>query len=291
LTDLALDVHEFAPSEPVATHPPGSGSICVERVGPRCVVTHAFATSPLRLLMPRNHGNSAWIYTSTYGGGLVDGDAVGLDISVGEGARMLLATQAATKVYRSPCGTSVECAAAVRTGGLLVAAPDPVVCFAGSFYRQRQTFDLEGTAGLVCVDWFSSGRHATGERWQFDCYQSRIAVRRNSRLVMVDAISLDKKDGNSAGNLAQRMDRFEVMLMAAVFGPSLERYAAELVSRVNALPVTSRADLLIGASAIPGEGCVLRMAGISVENVGRAARDYLSFVPALLGDDPWSRKW
>jgi urease accessory protein len=287
LTDLAVDVDELAPSGPVPTRPPGSGSICVERVGTRCVVTRAFATSPLRLLMPRNHGNSAWIYTSTYGGGLVDGDAVGLDISVGEGARVLLATQAATKVYRSPRGTSVECAAAVGTGGLLVAAPDPVVCFAGSSYRQRQTFDLDGTAGLVCVDWFSSGRHATGERWQFDCYESRIVVRRNSRLVMVDAVSLDKKDGN----LAARMGRFEVMLMAVVLGLSLERYAAELVSQVNALPVTSRADLLIGGSAIPGEGCVLRIAGISVERVGRAARDYLSFVPALLGDDPWSRKW
>jgi hypothetical protein len=33
------------------------------------------------------------------------------------------------------------------------------------------------------------------------------------------------------------------------------------------------------------------MIGTSVEAVGRAAREYLRFVPALLGDDPWSRKW
>ena len=31
---------------------------------------------PLRLLTPANHGHAAWVYTSSYGGGLVDGDRV-----------------------------------------------------------------------------------------------------------------------------------------------------------------------------------------------------------------------
>ena len=42
------------------TDSPGSG---------RTVVTQAYAQSPLRLLNPRNHGTSSWVYTSTYGGG------------------------------------------------------------------------------------------------------------------------------------------------------------------------------------------------------------------------------
>jgi hypothetical protein len=34
-----------------------------------------------------------------------------------------------------------------------------------------------------------------------------------------------------------------------------------------------------------------RLLGASAEAVGRAIREYLAFVPALLGDDPWARKW
>jgi urease accessory protein len=281
-----VEIDEIAPVS-TTTRAAGSGSVRVARVGTRSVVTHAFASSPLRLLTPRNHGNGAWIYLSTYGGGLVDRDALDVDLEVGEGATVLLATQAATKVYRSPHGTSAQLDATVRNDGLLVFAPDPVVCFEGSSYRQVQRFDLEGSAGLVYLDWFSSGRHAAGERWQFDCYQSRVSVRHSGRLVMLDAISLERRDGD----LRKRMGRFDAVLVAAILGRSLERHAAEIVARVERMSVMRGANLLVGASAIAGVGCVLRIAGTSAEEVGRAAQRYVAFVKTLLGDDPWSRKW
>jgi hypothetical protein len=38
-------------------------------------------------------------------------------------------------------------------------------------------------------------------------------------------------------------------------------------------------------------GCLLRIAGRSVEQVGQALREYLAIVPSMLGDNPWARKW
>jgi urease accessory protein len=64
----------------------------------------------------------------------------------------------------------------------------------------------------------------------------------------------------------------------------------KIVARVAAMPVETRQNLLTGASPISG-GCILRLLGASAEVVGRAIRQYLAFVPALLGDDPWARKW
>src|SRR5687768_3060300 len=52
----------------------GDARLGFERVGNRTVVRTALAHSPLRLLTPRNHGHAAWVYTSSLGGGLVDGD-------------------------------------------------------------------------------------------------------------------------------------------------------------------------------------------------------------------------
>jgi urease accessory protein len=250
-------------------------------------VTQAFATSPLRLLTPANHGRAAWIYTSTYGGGLVDGDRISLHARVEQGAAAFLSTQAATKVYRSMRGSDVEVHARVGTGGALVVVPDPVVCFAASRYRQTQHIDLARGAALVLVDWVSSGRRAAGERWAFEEYVSRTRVHHDRRLVLHDATMLRALDGD----LALRMGRFDVLAMVAIVGQALHSEAAALVARLNAQPVERAADQIISASGLGESGCVIRIAGTSVEQVGRRLRQLLGFVPALLGDDPWVRKW
>ena len=235
--------------------------------------------------MPRNHGHAAWVYTSNYGGGLVDGDHVALDIDIGPAAAAFLSTQASTKVYRSK-GTITEVHARIGPGALLVMAPDPVVCFAASRYLHIQEFDLAASSGLVLVDWLSSGRHTTGERWAFDEYCARLRVRRCGMLVVHDSLALRAQDGE----LAARLGRFDVLGMALVLGTHLRDHAIEIVTRVAQTPVRRRADELVAASPV-GDGCLLRLAGTSVEHAGRMFRDYLGFVPPMLGDDPWARKW
>ncbi len=79
-------------------------------------------------------------------------------------------------------------------------------------------------------------------------------------------------------------------------GACLREAAARMASRIDDRPVARGADLLLAATRLRDacgreQGCVVRIAGMSVEHVGRALRDLLAFVPALLGDDPWGRKW
>jgi urease accessory protein len=266
---------------------PGWGALGVTRSGGKSVISRAYATSPLRLLTPGNHGRAAWIYTSSHGGGLVDGDCIVLEIEIGEDAAAFVSTQASTKIYRSPCGTSAEMRARVATNGLLVVAPDPVVCFARSRYRQIQRFDLADRATLVLLDWISSGRHAAGERWAFDEYHGQIDVRLDGKLLVHDALALRAADGD----LARRLGRFDVLAVVVLVGTALRTVAASLISRVSRDAVVRRSDHLVAASALGDEGCVIRIAGCSVEQVGRTIRELLGFLPAMLGDDPWTRKW
>src|SRR2546428_9935374 len=103
------------------------GRLSFERAGAGTVLRDAYAESPLRLLTPRNHGRAAWAFTSTLGGGFVDGDRVRLRISVAEGARAFVSTQGPTHIYRSPRGceseTLAEVAAGVAPGGPPGAGP------------------------------------------------------------------------------------------------------------------------------------------------------------------------
>jgi urease accessory protein len=127
----------------------GLGQLEFVRTGSRTIVTRVFATSPLRLLNPGNNGRAAWVYSSSYGGGLVDGDRVALDISASRGAEAYLSTQASTKVYRSPHGTCVDVNARVEEGATLLVLPDPVVCFTGARYRQAQHFHLSAQGSQI----------------------------------------------------------------------------------------------------------------------------------------------
>jgi urease accessory protein len=267
---------------------PGCGRLAVARgLGGRSVVTRAHATSPLRLLTPQNHGSGAWVYMSSYGGGLVDGDRIALDVEIGAGATAFLSTQASTKVYRSALGTSSEMRARIAEKALLTVMPDPVVCFAASRYRQTQSFDLSADGGLVLVDWVSSGRLASGERWAFDEYVARLRACVDGRVVLHDALALRGADGD----LRDRLGRFNALAVVLILGVRLRERAAEVVARVAHTPVRRRPEQLAAATPVGECGCLVRVAGTSVEQTARAVREYLEFLPGLLGDDPWARKW
>ncbi len=268
----------------------GTGRVAVALSRGRTVVTRAFAASPLKLLTPANHGHAAWVYSSTYGGGLVDGDRLSMHLTVAEGATLVLATQASTKVYRSPRGTSSELHATVGGDALCVVIPDPVTCFARARYRQEQRVDVAAGGALVLVDWVTSGRRAAGERWAFDAYASRTIVRAAGRLLVHDAIALHAADGD----LAVRAGRFDVLATVLVIGPLLAEHAARIVAGEAGRAVQPRADHLASATAVGTTGCggcVVRIAARSVEEAARHIRDLLAFLPPLLGDDPWTRKW
>src|SRR5689334_15073270 len=97
---------DFLRDNDVVTESLGAGNGTVEfaRVGESTAVVRRLARSPLKLLTPRGPGRAAHVVTSTYGGGLLPGDDIRIDVVAGVGSRAILGTQASTKVYRSEGG-------------------------------------------------------------------------------------------------------------------------------------------------------------------------------------------
>lgn len=257
--------------------------IAVHRRGERSALSALFSASPLRLLAPRNHGHAAWVYAASLGGGLVDGDAIDLRANVAEDAWLVLATQASTKVYRSSArGTTHTLACDVASRGALVCIPDPVVPFAGARYVQRSTLRLARDASLVWLDGVTCGRRLSDERWKFAHYSARTNIERDGEVVVRDHTVLDP----AHGALAERMGRHGALATLIVLGPAFEGLARAIVSRAP----RPTADLVASASPIDC-GVVVRAAGSSAEIVSRAIASLLESLPALLGDDPSSRRW
>jgi len=268
----------------------GRAQLTVESVSGQSTVTSAFASTPLKLLTPRSRGQSVWAYTSSFGGGFVAGDETRLDLRIGKGARCFLGTQASTKIYRNPralaCGHVTQ--ATVEENSLLVFAPDPVQPFANSSYAQRQTFQLGAGAGLVLVDWFTSGRAARGERWAFDRFQSRNDVFLSGERIFMDSILLDSAADPITS--PHRTGRFNCFALLLLVGKALQPAAVSLLEAISTNPVKRTAALVASASPVR-HGAILRIAGESVEQVGHELHHHLKFAFELLGDDPWARKW
>jgi urease accessory protein len=264
----------------------GSGELAFERAGAATVLRRARATSPLRLLTPRNHGHAAWVFAATFGGGLVDGDTIRLDLTLAAGSTGLVGTQASTKVYRCPTGACrQDLTATVGSDALLVLVPDPVVCFADARYEQTIAVELAADASLVLVDTFTAGRSARGERWQLARYASRLAVTRLGAPLVHDAMILDP----AHGELAPRLGRFDAIATIVLAGPRARSLREAAIERA---PAPSRAAAIVEAvSPIGDDGALIRVAGTSVEAVARSVRGYLAELGAMLGDDPFARKW
>jgi urease accessory protein len=302
-------VLKVAGSTPVLHAPaaPGEAILEVAQAGARTVVVRAAAMSPLRLLLPRNHGHAVWAYQASLGGGLVDGDHVTLRVRVGAGATALVTTQASTKVYRSPRGCRQRVEAEVADGGLLILAPDPTVCFAGARLAQETTVRLGEGASLVLIDAITCGRAASGERWAFASYRSAVSVRRGDALLLRDAIELDA----AHGDIAARMGRFEALATVIAAGPvggPAGRGLAHALAGTGGGPralcrsvfpwtggdlfETSRErDWIAAPSRFATDGMLVRAAATSAERLHRGVRALMSGLPSLLGDDPFARKW
>ncbi|ESR61893.1 hypothetical protein CICLE_v10016161mg [Citrus x clementina] len=155
-----------------------TGKLVVKKVGGKSTVTRCFSKYPLKFIIPNKVGSSetdaVWVYTLTYGGGIVSGDSISCEITVADACTAVLTTQASTKVYKSLGSKSSEqiLEAKIGSDALLAVIPDPVTCFSTARYSQKQIFRVVLDSSLVIVDWITSGRHESGEKWDFELYRS-----------------------------------------------------------------------------------------------------------------------
>jgi urease accessory protein UreH len=294
-------------------HERGCASLEVDRVFNESTVTGVYATSPLKLLTPRSRGDCVCTYAANFGGGLVAGDKTRLDVRVGERAKCFLGTQASTKIYRNPhrlpCTHTTR--ANVESGALLVFAPTPIQPFADSSYTQNQEFRLGPGAGLVLLDWFTSGRSACGERWKFSHLFTRNQIWQSfapksttdstgqlsgnlskpsvpDKCIFWDACSLNASETRL--DAVHRTGRFNCFATIVLVGAPVQAIADRVLEDATRTPVKRRGSLLLSASEIES-GAVLRIAGEEVAEVDRHLRKHLASLADLLGEDPWSRRW
>ncbi|KAJ1435941.1 Urease accessory protein UreD [Sesbania bispinosa] len=207
-------------------------SVVVEKVGGRSSVISCLSRYPMKFITPKKVGPSridaVWVYALNHGGGIVSGDNISCKFSVGDACTMVLATQGSTKVYKSvgsQCSQQIL-EARVGSNALLAIIPDPVTCFSTARYFQKQVFSVSPDSNLVIVDWITSGRHESGEKWDFDLYRSTNNIYLDDgQHLFLDTMLLEKE---KIGCIQEHMQDYQVIAMIVLLGPKMQ-YIQNLV--------------------------------------------------------------
>lgn len=291
-----------------------TGKVVVERIGGKSTVTRCFSKYPLKFIIPRKVGSSqtdvVWIYSLTYGGGIVSGDSISCDLTIGDGCTTVLTTQASTKVYKSLqskcCEQVLE--ARIGSGAFLAVIPDPVTCFSTAKYSQKQVFKVSADSNLLIVDWITSGRHESGERWDFELYKSTNNIfLEGDQPLFLDAILLEQ---GSITSIAERMQDYQVLAMVILLGPKLQHVQNQVQQNVKnmmseqlRMPSTAlraygktnndhrltKPAFIASCSGFgpKGVGVVVRIAATTTESVYRFLQHQLLSLEPLLGVSPY----
>lgn len=273
-----------------AADQPGDGSLRFSWVAGQTAITRCRNAAPMKWLTPRRNGPAAWAYASTFGGGLVAGDRVRIQVEVESQAVGVVTTQASTKVFHQQDGNGAtqELNATVDDDGLLLVLPDPLTCFADAIYTQVQRFTLAPRGSLVLLDWFTCGRGASGERWAFESYDSLNVVSVAGREVMFDRTKL----GRSAIAAHPRLSvgGYEVLANVYLVGPAVRPGVESLEAWIKEQPIDDAEGWRTSFS--PAEwGGTLRLAGRDVQTLTTHLRERLHFIHPFTGGCPWERKW
>jgi urease accessory protein len=125
-------------------------------------------------------------------GGIAGGDQFAVNLALDAGARLLVTTAAAEKVYRSLGSDSLfDVTATLADGAELTWLPQETILFDRARLARTITISLAPTAKLLLAETVVFGRAAMGETVREGSFADRWRVRRDGRLIFAENFRLD----------------------------------------------------------------------------------------------------
>ncbi|PTW63521.1 urease accessory protein [Breoghania corrubedonensis] len=139
-----------------------------------------------KIRLPKARGERQAVLLNT-AGGIAGGDRLDYSATWGAGARAVVTSQAAERIYRSlgPAG-EVANRLVVEDDAHAVWLPQETIVFNEARLERRLEADLSGSARLLAVEAVVLGRAAMGESVERLGFRDRWRVRRDGRLVFAD---------------------------------------------------------------------------------------------------------
>jgi len=162
----------FSPGAAPAERPVrGRLELGVSVRGGRSVASRQFHEGALRVLRPHyldESGQVCYVMVNP-GGAYLGADVFVIEVEVHAGAELLLTTQSATKVYRTP-GSFAEQRMNIKLGegSRLELMPDQLIAYREASYRQNSRISLHPTSSLVIAEVVTPGWSPDGASFKYE---------------------------------------------------------------------------------------------------------------------------
>ena len=152
--------------------------VVTERAG-KSVASHQYHRGALRVLRPHyldGSGQVCYVLVNP-GGAYLGADLYVIDVEVADGAELLLATQSATKIYRTP-GSFAEQRMRLRLGegARLELAPDQVIAYREASYRQNTHVTVRPSSSLIMAEVVTPGWSPDGVPFRYEELRLRTEI-------------------------------------------------------------------------------------------------------------------
>jgi urease accessory protein len=184
---------------------------------------------PLRLRCPGAPSPELEAVIVNTAGGVVGGDRFELDVRVPSGARVIVTSAAAEKIYRSlGPHAAFDVKLKVAAGGSLAWLPQETILFNGARLKRNVHIDIADGARLIFAEAVVFGRPGMGEEMQQGSLLERWRIHGDGRILHAEAIALDNA---IAANLAQSAVAKGAGAIATVLVVSADETAAGAVRK------------------------------------------------------------
>ncbi len=191
-------ISRFEGSAPVVAAAPAPvrvrGGITARFVseGGRTTVANLSECGGYRLARPSTFAGHLEALQINTGGGVVGGDRIACELSVGAGADVVATTSSAERIYRSDGATAVlDVRLSLEANARLDWLPQQTIVFAGARLQRKIEVDVAAGSQLVMAEMLTFGRPASAETSAPTAIADQWRVRRDGRLVFAEALALD----------------------------------------------------------------------------------------------------
>jgi urease accessory protein len=126
------------------------------------------------------------------GGGMTGGDSLDIAVTADAGARAVVTTQAAEKIYRSDGPDTTVCSRlSLAETATLHWLPQEAILFSGARLTRSLDVEMAATATLIACEAVYFGRAAMGEIFDGAAWRDRWRVRRDGRLIFAEDVRLE----------------------------------------------------------------------------------------------------
>jgi urease accessory protein len=187
----------------------GCAELRFGRRGARTVLAHSRIEAPMTVIRPFELPDGRLVVQLiTLGPGLCGGDVMQIDVTVDDGARVIVTTTAATRVMTMEPGEHAGHHVRLRAGhdASLEYYPAVTIPFPGSALAQTVQVTAMPTSRVAVIETWAMGRAARSEYLQFRWLSSRTTLSVDGVLAYADAMHLepDVTDVANAGVMAGR---------------------------------------------------------------------------------------